>query len=148
MTKTYSIHEVAELFDLPISTIRYYDKKGLLPFVAKNEAGNREFTRADLGFIKTICCLKNTGMPIKNIRQYIQYCMQGPTSMAERHALLEHHRQQVLNEQAKIAANLVEIDRKIAKYSDPSSTELIANQLRIAGQEKVSLGLDNPFNNF
>lgn len=146
MIKTYTIHEVAELFGLSISTIRYYDKKGLLPFVAKNDAGNREFTRSDLGFIKTICCLKETGMPIKDIRQYIQYCMQGPASIADRHSLLEQHRNRVLVKQAQINASLVEINKKIAKYSDPDSVALIADQLREAGQEKVSVGLANPFN--
>lgn len=145
MTQTYTIHEVAELFNLPISTIRYYDKKGLLPFVAKNKAGNREFTRSDLGFIKTICCLKDTGMPIKDIQQYIQFCMQGPDSMSNRHELLEKHRQRVLAKQAQIAASLTEIDEKIAKYANPDSEKVITDQLKNAGQEKINAGLVNPF---
>ena len=146
MTKTYTIHEVAELFNLPISTIRYYDKKGLLPFVGKNDAGNREFTRSDLGFIKTICCLKDTGMPIKEIREYIQDCMEGPSTIGARRQLLKIHRQRVLDEQAKINASLTEIDEKITKYSNPSSELLVADQLRFAGREKVSVGLKDPFN--
>ena len=47
MAETYTIKEVAEKFDLTISTIRFYDKKGLLPFVAKNDSGYREFTESD-----------------------------------------------------------------------------------------------------
>jgi DNA-binding transcriptional MerR regulator len=74
---TYTIKEVSEIFDLSIYTLRYYDKQGLLPFVSKNASGYREFTESDLGFIYTICCLKNTGMPLKDIRTYIDYCMQG-----------------------------------------------------------------------
>lgn len=92
MKKTYSIKEVADYFHLPISTIHYYDKKGLLPFVSKNEAGYRVFSESDFGFIKTICCLKNTGMPIKDIRTYIDLCMQGTASIQQRRELLQQHK--------------------------------------------------------
>lgn len=70
MLETYTIKDVAEKFNLTISTIRYYDKKGLLPFVEKNTSGYREFTNSDLSMIHTICCLKIQGcrsMKLNNI---------------------------------------------------------------------------------
>lgn len=90
---TYTIKEVSEKVGLSIYTLRYYDKEGLLPFVARNEAGYREFTDGDLNIIHTICCLKNTGMKISKIRQYIGDVMAGPDSIEDRQQLLHDHRE-------------------------------------------------------
>ena len=113
MAKTYTIKEVAEKFGLTISALRFYDKKGLLPFVAKNDSGYREFTESDLNLIHTVCCLKNTGMPIHEIRQYIDYCMDGSKTIPQRKALLQAHKAEVLRQQAQLTENLKEIDTKI-----------------------------------
>ena len=64
---TYSIKEVAEKTNLSIYTLRFYDKQGLLPFVSRNASGYRTFTEGDLHLLKTICCLKETGMKIADI---------------------------------------------------------------------------------
>ncbi len=93
---TYSIKEVSKIFNLSIYTLRYYDKQGLLPFVSKNQSGYREFTESDLNLIHTICCLKNTGMPLKQIRTYIDCVMEGPVSIEARKQLLLDHRKVVL----------------------------------------------------
>ena len=69
----YSINDVAVRFKLSVHTIRFYDKKGLLPFVLRNQKGNRVFTESDLNMIQTICCLKDTGMLIRDIKKYIIY---------------------------------------------------------------------------
>ncbi|EAD4622697.1 MerR family transcriptional regulator, partial [Listeria monocytogenes] len=114
---TYSIKEVSKIFNLSIYTLRYYDKQGLLPFVSKNQSGYREFTESDLNLIHTICCLKNTGMPLKQIRTYIDYCMEGPVSIEARKQLLLDHRAAVLKSLEDLTENLKEVDVKIAKYS-------------------------------
>lgn len=145
MKKTYSIKEVATYFNLPISTIRYYDKKGLLPFVSKNEAGYRVFSKSDFGFIKTICCLKNTDMPIKNIKTYIDLCMQGTSTIHQRELMLQQHKQNILAKQKALADNLKEIDTKINRYADRNSTELIQKQINFVTTEKKELQLNNPF---
>lgn len=145
MKKTYSIKEVADYFHLPISTIRYYDKKGLLPFVSKNEAGYRVFSESDFGFIKTICCLKNTGMPIKDIRTYINLCMQGTASIQQRRELLQQHKKNVLKQQQVLHDNLKEITTKIQRYASEDSVNIIKGQINFVQDEKKSLNLENPF---
>ncbi|APU71100.1 MerR family transcriptional regulator [Companilactobacillus crustorum] len=145
MNKTYSIKEVAEKFALPISTIRYYDKKGLLPFVSKNKAGYRVFSDSDLQFIQTICCLKDTGMSIKKIQKYIELCMQGSTTIDDRKTLLLQHRQNVIQKQKAIEKSLKEIDQKINRYASPISRDLIAAQITYVQNEKASLNLKDPF---
>lgn len=145
MEKIYSIKEVADYFDLPISTIRYYDKKGLLPFVSKNEAGYRVFSESDFGFIQTICCLKDTGMPIKDIRTYIGLCMGGIKTIPQRKKLLEQHQAKVIAKQRMLEKNLQEIDYKLQRYSATDATDLITSQINFVKQEKKDLHLKDPF---
>jgi DNA-binding transcriptional MerR regulator len=141
----YQIKDVAAKTGLSIYTLRYYDQQGLLPFVARNAAGYRVFTDGDLHLLHTICCLKNTGMKIADIRSYIEDVMQGPKTIAHRERLLQRHRQQILAQQATIMANLKGIDEKLAIYRNPQAIDLVNQERAAAATEKVANGLPNPF---
>ena len=67
----YSISEVAQKLNLTVYTLRYYDKEGLMPFVERTPSGTRLFKESDIGALKVIECLKSTGMPIKEIKSFI-----------------------------------------------------------------------------
>ena len=142
---TYTIKEVAAMVDLSIYTLRFYDKAGLLPFVARDASGYRAFTDADVAILKTICCLKRTGMKLEDIRLYIADVMAGPDSIPDRQRLLAAHRQEVLAEQERIMQNLAEIDRKLAIYDSPMAKTVVAAELQIAQQQKAANHLPNPF---
>lgn len=75
--KTYTISEVAKELNLTVYTLRYYDKEGLMPFVERTPSGNRLFKESDLSALKVIECLKATGMPIKEIKNFIDWCSEG-----------------------------------------------------------------------
>ena len=68
----YSISEAAERFGITAHTLRFYDKEGLLPFVDRGAGGRRIFKDGDLGWLRIIECLKETGMPIRGIRNYLE----------------------------------------------------------------------------
>ena len=70
---TYSISEAAKQMGVSVHTLRYYDKEGLLPFVERVN-GRRVFKDSDFSWLKIISCLKNTGMPLKEIRRYMELC--------------------------------------------------------------------------
>ncbi|MDH6363049.1 DNA-binding transcriptional MerR regulator [Enterococcus sp. PF1-24] len=142
---SYTISEVAELFDISAYTIRYYEKEGLLPFVTRNKAGNREFTDSDINIFKTICCLKDTGMQIKEIRTYINLVMEGSKTVTERKALLLTHRQAVVSQIKSLEDNLTQIDEKIEVYQSPNATEIINKQIKWMSLEKNQLGLQSAF---
>jgi len=142
---TYTIKEVSAKTNLSIYTLRFYDKQGLLPFVSRNQSGYREFTDGDLHLLNTICCLKNTGMTIADIRQYISYVMQGPASIDQRKTLLHTHREAIMRKQAAIQANLKEIDMKLDLYDAPNAADLVTQELTVAQAEKLASGLPNPF---
>ena len=65
----YTVGEMAKKIGVAPSTLRYYDKEGLLPFVERSGGGMRMFMDSDLDWLRIIECLKRTGMPIKEIRQ-------------------------------------------------------------------------------
>ena len=90
----YTIGQVAEMFDLPISTLRYYDKQGLFPRLER-ESGIRKFSDTELEALRVIECLKKTGMEIKDIRQFMDWCVEGPSTYPQRRAMFEAQRAQL-----------------------------------------------------
>ncbi len=87
----YTIGQVAELFGLPISTLRYYDKQGLFPRLER-ESGIRKFSDTEIEALRVIECLKKTGMEIKDIRQFMDWCVEGPSTYPQRRAMFEAQR--------------------------------------------------------
>lgn len=91
----YSIGEIAKKLNVPTSTLRFYDKKGLLPFVERDSSGRRSFKSNDLNFLQVIECMKKCGMKISEIRHFIDLCMQGDVTLHDRYTLLNHEEQLV-----------------------------------------------------
>jgi DNA-binding transcriptional MerR regulator len=112
----YSIAEVAEKTHLTTHTLRYYEKEGLLPFVDRSDSGNRDFKEKDLEWLELICCLKNTGMPIKQIREYIQLCLRGDNTLDIRKEIFIKHREEVMRQMNELQKNLDKINCKINFY--------------------------------
>lgn len=96
----YSISEIADLMHMNISTLRYYDKQGLLPFVERDTSGNRQFKQADLIMINTISCLKITGMKLKDIRTYVDWVQAGMQTAPQRLEMFKE-REQAVHRQIK-----------------------------------------------
>lgn len=97
---TYTVGEMAKLLGVAPSALRYYDKEGLLPFVERSPGGIRVFHARDYEWLKIIECLKHTGMPIKDIKRYIDLAMQGDTTIEERLELFVRQRE-VIRQQIK-----------------------------------------------
>ena len=90
----YTIGQVAEMFGLPISTLRYYDKQGLFPRMQR-VSGIRRFSETEIEALRVIECLKKAGMEIKDIRQFIDWCVEGAATYPKRKALLEEQKAHV-----------------------------------------------------
>ena len=89
----YTVGEMAKLLNIPGSTLRYYDKEGLLPFVERSSGGIRMFQEKDYEWLKVISCLKKAGMSLKDIREYIHLAMEGDSTIEERLQLFYRQRQ-------------------------------------------------------
>lgn len=104
--KTYSIGEVAKELNLTPYTLRYYDKEGLMPFVERTSNGTRLFKESDMDALKIIECLKLTGMPIKEIKNFIDWCSDGDSSLQQRYDMF-------LERKAAVEAQMKDLERTI-----------------------------------
>ena len=136
----YSIGEVSKKFNLSASTIRYYDKEGLFPNLERSESGIRSFADIDLGSLKIIECLKNTGMPIKEIKVFIDWCGRGDETLRERYEMFIE-RKIIMDEQiASLHKTLEVIDYKCWYYKTAleAGTEKIHAKTNQQGTEEVT----------
>lgn len=90
----YTIGQVSKMFGLPISTLRYYDKEGLFPDI-KRTSGIRRFDEKEIESIRVIECLKKSGMEIKDIKQFMEWCVLGSETYPQRRALFLRQKEQV-----------------------------------------------------
>lgn len=97
----YTIGQVAEMFGLPVSTLRYYDKQGLFPELERT-SGIRRFGDTELEALRVIECLKKAGMEIKDIRLFMEWCSEGPSTYPKRKAMFEERRAHMESEIANM----------------------------------------------
>lgn len=90
----YTIGQVSELFHIPISTLRYYDKEGLFPEIQRT-SGIRRFGEKEIDALRVIECLKKSGLEIKDIKQFMEWCIQGSETYPQRLNLFLRQRRQV-----------------------------------------------------
>ena len=114
---TYTISQVAEMTGISPYTLRYYDNEGLLPFLEKDKNGNRIFRESDLEALSLISCMKETGMSIKDLKNFMQLCTKGDSSLKERLEIVKAHKLKVEEQLAKIHKHMEKIDYKIWYYS-------------------------------
>lgn len=113
---TYTIGQAAEKTGLTVSTLRYYEKEGLLPFVERTEGGQRVFRDSDFGWLSVIECLKHTGVPIREIKQYIDWCMEGDATLQLRHDFFVRQKERTKAQIATYEQHLEKINYKIWYY--------------------------------
>lgn len=88
----YTIGEVSEMFGLPISTLRYYDKQGLFPGMVR-QSGIRKFSDTEIEALRVIACLKKSGLEIKEIKKFMDWCVEGASTYPQRKELFEKQKE-------------------------------------------------------
>ncbi len=109
------ISEAAERSGLTIHTLRYYDKEGLLPFV-RREGGQRVFTQRDLEWLRLISCLRHTGMPIHEVRRYVELCVKGEDTLLERQAMILERKKLLEEQMRSLQCSMSLLSCKLAYY--------------------------------
>lgn len=113
-----SIQEASSRLGLTPSTLRYYDKEGLLPGLKKLKSGTRIFSEKDLQWLGLICCLKNSGMSIADIKNFMNLCLQGESTCEERKEVLERHKKNIYKQIENLQNSLSTVDYKIENYKE------------------------------
>lgn len=129
--KYYTIKDAAKKMNVSTSTIRYYDKEGLLPFMGRSESGYRLFTPKDIATLHVIDCLKRTGMPIKEIRQFSEWLQKGDTSLKQRYEMFLERKRIVETQMAELEKIMDTINYKCWYYE----TSIAAGTEKIHSKE-------------
>lgn len=111
----YTIGQVSRMFGLPVSTIRYYDKMGLLPGLERT-SGTRRFGDDQIEALRLIECLKRSGLEIRDIKRFMDWCQEGPSTYDDRLELFREQRRRVDEQIAELERTRAMIDWKCWYY--------------------------------
>ena len=120
----YTMKMVSEKTQLSPHALRYYEKEGLLPHIQRTKSGIRHYSDEDLEWLGLICCLKNTGMSVKQIRDFVSLSLQGPETLQARCEMLlvhksevERHIEEMNNHLEKVTHKIVFFTKQFEEYS-------------------------------
>lgn len=112
----YTVGEMAKLLGVSASTLRYYDKEGLLPFVERSSGGIRMFRESDIEWLRVIECMKKAGMSIRDIRQYIELALKGDDTIDLRLTMFRHQKEVLRQKMAEMQHTMDMVDYKCWYY--------------------------------
>lgn len=126
--------EACEKTGLHYETLKFYCNQGLVPNVKRNSKNYRVFDDNDVAWISSLNCLKNCGMSIAEMKNYIDLCLEGESTIMERKAILEEKRRSLEDEMQRIQESIDYIDWKQGFYDDILSgkTPYFSNLIRTA----------------
>ncbi|WP_203651905.1 MerR family transcriptional regulator [Secundilactobacillus yichangensis] len=133
----YSIGQVADKTGLSAFTLRYYEREGLMPFIKRNPSGRREFSDADLDFIDLITCLKDTGMSLAEIRNFVSLTMQGDSTLETRLNIFKQQQQAVRRQIEQANQHLAKLDYKVRFFTaacDAGTEAAVSGNCELPGQ--------------
>ncbi|WP_195984138.1 MerR family transcriptional regulator [Clostridium sp. D33t1_170424_F3] len=116
--KPYTIKEISNLFQLPTSTLRYYEEVGILTDIARTDSGQRIYEEKHVNRLKTICCFKQTGMTISQLQAFFSYEEKEQERIDDILSLLEQQRENVENQLAQLQNAYEHVKRKLNYYGD------------------------------
>ncbi|WP_337032377.1 MerR family transcriptional regulator [Paenibacillus illinoisensis] len=118
MKHVYTISEMQSILNINASTLRYYEKEGILPEIERNDGGRRVYREEHVLLMKFLLCLKDTGMSIEDLKAYMNLGYQVETMLEDRRDILIQHKKSVEHQITQIQSNLERINQKIGFYDD------------------------------
>lgn len=128
----YTMKEACREVGMTYEALKFYCNEGLVPNVKRDTNNHRVFDDRDIAWIKSLTCLKNCGMSIQDMKQYIALCYQGSASISERKVVLAQKREELLRRMARLQESIDYIDQKQRFYEDVLSgkTEYHSNLIQ------------------
>ena len=112
------IAEVSKLLDISADTLRYYERIGLIPKIHRDKSGNRDYTELNCKWIKFIKCMRNAGVEIEILIEYMTLLGQGKNTVEARKGLLEEQRAKLLEKQKNITETIERLNYKLKLYDE------------------------------
>ncbi len=113
-----NIAEVSKQYRLTADTLRYYERIGLLPAVARNKSGNRDYSEVDCERIEFIKCMREAGLSIEVLTKYMHLFLEGDSTLKEREELLIAERDRLQARLEHMQSTLERLNRKITAYQN------------------------------
>jgi len=113
-----TIKEVSETYGLSQDTLRYYERVGMIPRVTRSLNGHRDYQEKDLAWVELAKCLRNAGLTVEAIVQYVKLSMEGESTIPDRYELLMQQREGLLVQRRQMDEALQRLDRKISHYAE------------------------------
>ena len=114
----YSMKEACKLTDMTYETLKFYCNEGLVPNVKRDKRNYRIFDDHDIKWIQSLNCLKNCGMSIAEMKEYLALCLKGESSIPERKIILNHKKEALLQSINKLQQAAEYIDWKQNFYDE------------------------------
>jgi DNA-binding transcriptional MerR regulator len=111
-----TITEVAKLYDLSADTLRYYERIGIIPSVNRNPNGIRNYTENDCGWVSFAKCMRNAGLPVEVLIEYVTLFQQGEATAEARKEILVEQRDKLVVRIAEMQETLDRLNHKIENY--------------------------------
>lgn len=112
------IANAAQASGLAAHTIRFYEKSGMLPDIARGPDGHRRFSTQDIDWLTLLASLRETGMPVRTMTHFARLYRQGDTTVAERKEILGAHQADLEGRQRRLIVCRDLLGRKIARYDE------------------------------
>lgn len=112
-----TIKEVSEAYGLSQDTLRYYERVGMIPRVTRSRSGHRDYQEKDLGWVELAKCLRNAGLTVEAIVEYVRLSLEGDSTIRERYELLKQQREGLMVQRRRMDEALGRLDHKIDMYA-------------------------------
>ena len=114
----YTMKQACELTGMTYQGLKFYCNEGLVPNVKRAENNHRMFDDRDIAWIKSLLCLRDCGIGIKDMKEYTRLCLMGAGSIPERKVILEARKAEILSQIRALEENIKYIDAKQEFYDD------------------------------
>lgn len=112
----YTVKEAAAMTGLTEHAVRFYTDKGLVPTIQRNKNNIRLFDDESMNWLYGIKCLKQTGLPIESIKTYVELCLEGDSTIAQRFAMMMEYREAALLQLEEAKQRVAHLEEKALQY--------------------------------
>lgn len=120
-----TIKEVSEKYNISQDTLRYYERIGMIPAVARTPGGIRNYQEKDIGWIELSICMRSAGLPVEVIIEYVKLTQEGDTTIESRLHLLQEQLEVLLEQQRKTDETIKRLRYKISRYEVAVQTGIL-----------------------
>lgn len=120
-----TIKEVSEKYDISQDTLRYYERIGLIPAVTRTSGGIRNYQESDLGWVENAICMRNAGVPIEALIEYVRLYQMGDSTIEARKQLLEEQYEILQEQKQQIETTMERLNYKISRYKVAMETGVL-----------------------